>query len=116
MATRRSEVCIPRPADEVWKIVEDAGSIHRWFPLISTSTIEGERRTVVLQDGSRVDEVISVVPELRRFQYRIVGGDVPVESHLGTVDVHDLGAESLMVYSTEISPDPLAEVIGPRSR
>ena len=43
--------------------------------------------------------------DLRRFQYRIVPGLVPVESHLGTIDVIEHGPESIVVYSTEVSPD-----------
>jgi len=37
----------------------------------------------------------------------------PVDYHLGTVDVLDDGQNSLVVYSTEITPDELADVVGP---
>jgi len=37
----------------------------------------------------------------------------PVDYHLGTVDVLEDGQNSLVVYSTEITPDELADVVGP---
>jgi len=49
---------------------------------------------------------------LRRFQYKITGG-LPVDHHLGTVDLLEDGPNSLVVYSTEITPDELADVVGP---
>jgi hypothetical protein len=51
---------------------------------------------------------------LRRFQYRIVGGGVTADSHLGAIDVLALDdGRSLVVYSTEITPDELAGTMGP---
>ena len=37
----------------------------------------------------------------------------PVDYHLGTVDVLEDSQNSLVVYSTEITPDELADVVGP---
>lgn len=52
-------------------------------------------------------------PGLRRFQYRIVGGGVPVESHLGTVDVLDVAGTTTVVHSTEVTPDEVAATLRP---
>ncbi len=50
---------------------------------------------------------------LRRFQYRITAG-MPVEHHLGTVDVlADGEGQSLVAYSTEVTPDAIADLMGP---
>ena len=38
---------------------------------------------------------------------------MPVESHLGTVDVLEDGSGSIVVASTEVTPDGLADVMGP---
>lgn len=38
---------------------------------------------------------------------------MPAESHLGTIDVIDVNGSSLVVYSTEIKPDELADTLGP---
>ncbi|MEV0083596.1 SRPBCC family protein [Saccharopolyspora sp. NPDC050642] len=114
MATLRAHALIDCAADAVWKVVSDAAGISRWFPAITSSTGDGSHRTVTLDSGVRLhEEIVTADPELRRFQYRVVGGDLEVSHHLGTVDVIDLGGTSLVVYSTEIEPDPLAEAFGP---
>lgn len=114
MATLRSELAIAKPADVVWSVVVD-DPIETWFPLIASSAVEGSSRTIVLQDGTKVEErIVTRDSALRRFQYQIVGGDLPVESHLGTVDVIETSpTSSLVVYSTEIAPDAIGDVMGP---
>lgn len=115
MATLRSDITIDRPAEEVWAVVSDAGRISEWFPSVLTSTASGDGRSCELQGGVPLEEeIVTNDPALRRFQYRIVGGGVPASSHLGTIDVLALDdARSLVVYSTEISPDELAGTMGP---
>ena len=115
MATLRSEVLIDRPADEVWTVIEDVAAISAWFPAIIESTGDRTHRTVTLSDGSRLEEdVVTLDSRLRRLQYRVVGGDLPVTSHLGTVDVFETDAgRSLVVYATEIEPAELAGAFGP---
>ena len=116
MASLRTHVRIDRPAAEVWQVVADAGSISDWdwFPSIERSTAADGTRSCTLQDGAELHEdIVNVDPNLRRFQYRITAG-VPAENHLGTVDVLEDGADRcLVLYSTEIAPDALADVIGP---
>ncbi|MDQ3454368.1 MAG: SRPBCC family protein [Actinomycetota bacterium] len=115
MATLRSDIRIDRPAGEVWSVVSDAGRISEWFPSVLTSTASGSGRSCELQGGVPLEEeIVTNDDALRRFQYRIVGGGVPAESHLGTVDVLAVDdATSLVVYSTEITPDELAGTMGP---
>jgi uncharacterized protein YndB with AHSA1/START domain len=114
MASARASVTIGRPPDDVWKVVRDASAISTWFPGITESTADGKRRTCVLDGGAVIEEeIVNCDDELRRFQYRILSG-MPVDQHLGTVDVHDLeDGRSLVVYSTEVLPDtfgaPIAE-------
>ncbi|GAA3251040.1 hypothetical protein GCM10017691_63510 [Pseudonocardia petroleophila] len=111
MTSLRSHVVIDATPDTVWQLVSDTANIADWFPAMRSSSGDGTHRTVVLQDGSRLDEiVVNSDPVLRRFQYRIVGGDLPVEYHLGTVDVIEVNAgRSVVVYTTEIEPVTLAE-------
>jgi len=114
MATLRSHITIDRPADQVWAVVSDAGAISTWFPMVQTSTASGEDRHCTLEGGVPLDEkIVTNDPNLRRFQYSIVGGGVPAQSHLGTIDVIEQGGISLVVYSTEITPDELAGTLGP---
>jgi uncharacterized protein YndB with AHSA1/START domain len=110
MPTLRSHVVIDAPADAVWKVVSDAANIADWFPAMDSSTGDGTRRTVVLRGGATlIEEIVTNDPELRRFQYRAIGGDLAVERHLGTIDVIELGPDrSIVVYGTEIEPETLA--------
>jgi len=95
-------------------VVSDAGNISAWFPMVATSTATDDHRHCMLEgDVPLEEEIVTNDATLRRFQYRIVGGAVPVESHLGTVDVIDDGGSSLVIYSTEVSPDEVADTLGP---
>ncbi len=110
MATIRHHARIDRTPDEVWQVVADAGAISTWFPLIEESRAEGGARFCSMQGGGKLEEeIVTSDDELRRFQYRITGGDIPVEHHLGTVDVLEDGSGSLVVYSTDVTPDAVAE-------
>lgn len=111
MASLRSDIRIARPPDAVWALVADPGRISEWFPGTEGTVVEGTTRTITLSSGlPLIEEVVNIDPQLRRFQYRIVG-PLPVAYHLGTVDVLDDADGTRVVYSTEISPDPLAFVI-----
>ena len=113
MASLRSHTRIARPADEVWKVVSDVAGIAAWFPGIEEATVAGGVRTCTIAGGiTLVEDVVTVDDDLRRFQYRITDG-MPVESHLGTVDVIEDGDGSFVVYSTEVTPDSLAGLMGP---
>lgn len=110
MASIRHHATIDRAPDEVWKTVSDAGAISTWFPLIEQSTAEGSRRSCTLHGGGQLEEeIVTSDEELRRFQYRIISGDMPVDFHLGTIDVLPDGDGSLVIYSTDVSPDAVAE-------
>lgn len=114
MASLRSTARIARPADDVWAVVSDPAAISIWFPGIEQSTAGDGTRSCTLTGGHQLEEdVVNVDDERRRFQYRITGG-MPVEHHLGTVDVLEDGPDSsLVVYSTEIKSDDLAGMMGP---
>ena len=108
MATARAHVRIARSADEVWKALADPDAIQDWFPAITDSTTTNGRRHIVMADGTEIDEdVVTVDDSLRRFQYRLVPGAVPVEQHLGTVDVIEDGDGTLLVYGVDVQPDAL---------
>ncbi|WP_208720110.1 SRPBCC family protein [Amycolatopsis circi] len=111
MATLRSHVLLDAPADAVWQVIGDVASVADWFPLMKSSAGDTQHRTVVLGDGSVLEEaVVTHDPARRRLQYRVTGGDLPITAHLGTVDVLEIDAvRSIVVYSTEITPDSLAD-------
>ena len=112
MGTIRREVRIGRSADEVWEVVGDPTTIHEWFPGIVESTVDGNQRTITTGTGiPMAEEIVTVDPLLRRFQYRVTAS--LFRQHLGTIDVIDLGdGTSLVVYSTDADPAVLALVMG----
>lgn len=118
MGTIRQHVRIERHADEVWKAVSDWGTVSKWFPLIVESKIQddGLRNCTLANGASLQEELITRDDELRRFQYTIVSGDLPIESHLGTIDVLEDGDGSLAIYSVELGPEDLVEVFAPAVR
>jgi polyketide cyclase/dehydrase/lipid transport protein len=115
MATIRAHTRINRSADDVWKVVADAGNIAAWFPGMESSSGGDGRRTVVFAGGIEVpEEIVTSDDALRRFQYSIVPGTIGVEHYLGTIDVlEDTNGGSLVIYGADMRPDALIEMIGP---
>lgn len=112
MATIRSHARVRRSAEDVWKIVGDPSRIIEWFPGLTGVVVEGTTRTLTMRSGLPViEEIVTLDDRLRRFQYRITG-PLPVRYHLGTMDVIEDGQPGcLLLYSTEIEPDPMAFVL-----
>ena len=112
MGTIRREVIIERPPDDVWPLIGDPEAIAGWFPGMVTAKVEGTSRIITAESGIPLpEEIVTNDPILRRFQYRVVGP--MLRSHLATVDVFDLNdGRSLVSYSTDADPDPVALVIG----
>jgi hypothetical protein len=107
----RRQVRIGRRADDVWAVVGEPGRIQEWFPGIVDSTVDGTRRVVITAAGLPVpEEIVTVDPLQRRFQYRITAP--VVREHLSTLDVVDLGdGTSLVVYGADATPSAMALVI-----
>lgn len=112
MATLRSHARIHRTADDVWAVVGDPSRIIEWFPGLTGVTVADGVRTLTMRSGLPVhEEIVTLDHRRRRFQYRITG-PLPVRYHLGTMDVIDDGEPGcLLVYSTEIDPEPMAFVL-----
>jgi hypothetical protein len=113
MATIGYDTHINRSPDDVWKVVSDAGAISAWFPGIDTSSADADTRRCSMGDVELVEEIVTVDDELRRFQYRIIEGPMPLVFHLGTVDVLPDGDGSLVIYSTEVKPDEAKAMVDP---
>jgi len=115
MATLRCHARIQRPADDVWAVVARPERISEWFPGMTAATVADDVRTITLASGIPLfEQIVTVDHRLRRFQYKVTG-PMPIRFHLGTMDViddgpPDGGSSCLVVYSTEIEPDPLAFV------
>lgn len=113
MASIRHHTTIDRAPDEVWKVVADAGAISAWFPVIEASELHGSIRRCTLQGGGQLEEeIVTSDDTLRRLQYRIVAGDMPLDHHLATIDVLPHGDSSLVIYSTDLEPAEAAGQMG----
>jgi hypothetical protein len=116
VGTVRREVIVDRPADAVWARIGDPAAIAGWFPgMADVQVAEHDgttMRTVTTGTGIALpEEIVTVDPILRRFQYRVTAPFLA--HHLGTVDVFDLGdGRSLVSYATDCSPDAMALIIG----
>ena len=112
MGTVRRQVIIDRPADAVWAVLADPVTIADWFPGVAKAEVDGTSRVITTTSGIPMpEEIVTNDPIQRRFQYRLTAG--LLQSHLGTIDVFDLGdGRSLVAYGTDATPDPVALVIG----
>jgi hypothetical protein len=108
----RREVRIACPPDAVWAVVGDPTRLAEWFPGVVSCTVDGTMRVVTTGGGVPIPEdLLTIDPLQRRFQYRITGG--LVREHLSTIDVIDLGdGTSLVVYAVDADPSTMALVIG----
>jgi uncharacterized protein YndB with AHSA1/START domain len=107
----RRHVRIGRPPADVWERVGDPVRIAEWFPGIESATVDGTTRVVVTGSGIAMpEEIVTLDPLQRRFQYRITA---PMfREHLSTLDVLDLeDGTSLVVYSADAVPSTMALVI-----
>lgn len=114
MATIRHHIQIDRSPDEVWRLIGDSTAWPTWFPGLDKMVVDddGRGRTITLGGFDIPEEIVTNDDSLRRFQYRIREGGIPVQYHLGTIDVLPVDDRSLVVYSTEIEPDEMGAMIG----
>ena len=111
MTSIRSHAVLHHDAATVWAVVREIGDVADWFPSMTSSELTEVGRDVVLADGTRLkEETVTLDDALRRYQYRITGGDLVPDQHLGTIDVIDLGAgRSVLIYGSDVEPREVAE-------
>jgi uncharacterized protein YndB with AHSA1/START domain len=116
MASIRHEVVIGAPASVVWDVLRDVGAVHRRLlpGRVADCRIEGDQRVLTFPDGHVVRElIISVEDDRRRLAYAVVEGARPaVEFHHATFEVREDGAgTSRLIWTTDVLPDTLSEII-----
>lgn len=113
MASIRIHTRIAASADDVWKVVADTGNIADWFPPVTKSEqVSADLRVVELGPDTVLEErIVTSDGDLRRLQYQITSGLPEGTTHLATIDVIEDGTGSLLVYSTDITPDELGPMI-----
>ncbi|MFG2957527.1 SRPBCC family protein [Streptomyces sp. NPDC048291] len=112
MATMRFDTRLAQEPDQVWAVLTDVNTIPEWFPAVREARFDGEYRHLRTPEGTLKAVVVTKDDDLRRFQYRFVEGlPLPVEFHLGTIDVLPGGDGSRVLYSQEILPVGLAPIV-----
>jgi hypothetical protein len=120
MASVEEHVRISAPADDVWSIVRDFGSIADWTPPITDATVDGAgvgaERTLTLADGGQVVERLEALDdEARTLRYSIVDGPLPVQDYEGTfsvTDVDDSTCEVTWASTFTVDGPPEDEITG----
>ena len=110
--TVRRQVRIERTPEDVWALIGDPARLPEWFPGITDAVVDGTSRVITTGAGLPMpEEIVTLDPLLRRFQYRITA---PLfAEHLSTLDVLDLDdGTSLVVYGVDAAPATMALVIG----
>jgi hypothetical protein len=112
MATLRETLDLHAPAENVWDAVRDVGALHtrlvRGF-VVDTRMEEGAR-AVTFANGLTVrEEIVGVDDDNRRLAYAIPGGRF--RHYQGTVEVHEDGAGSRLVWTIDLLPDEHAEQV-----
>ncbi len=110
--SERRQRIVQVSADRAWRVVGRPELLHHWFPGIIDCKVEGRIRTITTGMGlSLAEELLTIDPLQRRFQYRISGG--VFTEHLATIDVIELTEDScLLVYASDADPAPMAIVLG----
>jgi hypothetical protein len=110
--TVRRHVRIAAPAADVWALIGDPARLAEWFPGITAAVVDGSTRLITTGAGLPMpEEIVTLDPLLRRFQYRITA---PLfREHLSTLDVLDLeDGTCVVVYGVDAQPATMALVIG----
>ena len=95
------------PADRVWDILADFGSVHIFHPMVDASPITngqdtglGAKRRCELYNGTMVDEeVTSFSPERRNIAITVNQPTPPIEAMAGEFTVTPQGASSCKVIA-----------------
>ncbi len=94
---------IAAPADEVWSILGDPATAHRYVPGIASSSMEGSTRICITADGHEIRETISdLSAEERSYRYEHVVTPLPVKLSRGRFTVTGSGTRSTVRVEAEL--------------
>ena len=110
MTSIRREIHIDRPAEEVWAVVGNVGSMD-WVPGVG-STMDGTIRTCELGEGAVLkEEILSMDETARYYEYTIAESRLPVSFYRASMRVVDDETGSRFIWTAEIEPDDLGPTI-----
>lgn len=114
MAQVRNEIRVARPADEVWKVAGDFAGIAAWLPGIEDGGTDGDVRTLRMGDAVIRERLLDRDDTARRYEYTIVESPMAFTNYHAVLSVEPDGDDgSRVVWTVELGPDDLAEVMGP---
>jgi hypothetical protein len=98
----------------VWGAINDFGDWQSWHPAFtSTEVVQGDGcskgtvRVLTTQDGARfTEELVSIDPASRSYQYRIIESPAPVMDYVSTITVKETLAGSVVVWSSSFNVTP----------
>lgn len=106
MPSARTHRAFSAPAEKIWGVLADWKQVGDWFPGIASCEVEGDVRTLTLENGAKIVERVTTVDQgLRRLEYEVTGGDVKVDAHRATMDVIDVGGTTVVVSSVHVEPE-----------
>ncbi len=112
MASSAPEIHIERSPDEVWDLIEEFGDLS-YMPGVDSVTLDGDIRTVKTMGMELQEQLVAKDDDDRSFSYAIVGGPVPIESHLVNIAVSPDGDGSRVVWEVTVTPDDALDLFVP---
>jgi len=90
------------PAADVWEIVRDFGGLGKFLAPVKSCTVRGEGigaiRTLILQDGARIDETLEKLDDAARvLVHSIASSPLPLDQYVATMTVRELGPDACEV-------------------
>lgn len=119
MAKMKNEIAVKASPERVWGIVREYGKIHTWSPLVSHTELKGKVRLCTLAEGTPApggvlrEEILAVDDDTLRLEYSVIGAPFPIDFHRASIEVYPEGDGSLVVWTTNVKPDPLAAGFSP---
>jgi uncharacterized protein YndB with AHSA1/START domain len=93
---------------EAWSLAGDPERVHEWFAPVVATTVEGDRRTVVMSSGAKlVERLVDRDDPGLSYGYELVEGIPGLTSHRATISV--IAAErgsTIRWRQTATSDDP----------
>ena len=111
MAVATNETTIARPPDAVWAVVRDYHGLAAWMPGVDSCTADGDDRVLEMMGMVIRERLVRRDDDARVLVYAIADG-VPVERHEATITVSPDGDGTRVVWSVDVEPDSMAELMG----
>ena len=101
-------------ASRTWGAINDFGSWQTWHPAFaSTQMLQGDGhskgavRVLMTKDGGKfTEELVAFDAAARSYQYQILESPAPVMDYVSTIQVKEIPAGSIVVWSSHFNVKP----------